>query len=113
MMERCKSAELDGYTYDCMTHPTLRKRKFGCLSGISKAGNTWFTLAQESKLERLVLTHSTVEIPTLIGPFSCKLQAVKLSGSQNFVELAQKLQLDLSLIRDFDLNLPSDYAKSS
>ncbi len=81
MMEKCKSAELDGYVYDCMTHPTLRKRKFGCLSGVSKAGNTWFTLAQESKLEKLVLTHSTVQIPTLIGPFSCKLNSVKLSGS--------------------------------
>jgi hypothetical protein len=44
MLERCKSAELDGYTYDCMSQPTLRKRKYGCLSGISKAGNAWFTL---------------------------------------------------------------------
>ena len=51
VLERCKSAELDGYLYDCMQHPTLRKRKHGCLSGISKAGNSWFTLQQACKLE--------------------------------------------------------------
>lgn len=44
IMERSKSAELDGYMYDCLAHPNLRKRKYGCLSGVSKAGNTWFTL---------------------------------------------------------------------
>jgi len=58
VLERCKSAELDGYLYDCMQHPTLRKRKHGCLSGISKAGNSWFTLQQACKLECLSLKHT-------------------------------------------------------
>ena len=39
ILERSKTAELDGYIYDCMQHPTMRKRKHGCLSGVSKAGN--------------------------------------------------------------------------
>ena len=35
ILERCKSAELDGYTFECMGHPKSRKRKNKCLSGVS------------------------------------------------------------------------------
>ena len=83
-MERCQSAELDGYVFDCMQHPKQRKRKLGCLSGVSKAGNYWFTLSREAQLEKLCLKHTQISIPTLIGPFQCSFKAIKLSGSQNF-----------------------------
>ena len=88
LFERCKSAELDGYIYDCMAHPTMRKRKHGCLSGVSKAGNAWFTLNEKSNLESLNLKHTQIIIPSLIGPYQSVLNTIKLSGTQNFVQLS-------------------------
>jgi len=72
--------ELAGYIYDCMAHPTLRKRKHGCLSGISKAGHPWFTLQQKCQLKALTLKHTQIKVPNLIGPHTCSLKTVSISG---------------------------------
>ena len=112
-MERTKSAELDGYYFDCRQHPTQRKRKYGCLSGISKAGNPWFTLKKEVRLETLSLKHSQIHIPSLIGPFGSNLRSVKLAGSHNFPQLAVMLQQKLEQITRLDVNFSGDAAKQA
>ena len=91
-----------------MAHPTMRKRKYGCLSGVSRAGNPWFTLQQKAHLESLTLRHSSIMVPTLIGPHQCQLASVKLAGNQNFEQFAQMLQLNLAQVNEFDLVQPSD-----
>ena len=91
LLERCQTAELDGYLFDCRDHPTQRKKKNGCISGVSKAGNHWFSLSRPSVLHSLTLKHTRVHLPTLIGPNSCKIKEIRLSGSQNFPQLAKML----------------------
>lgn len=51
-------------------------------------------------------------IPSLIGPYQSVLNTVKLSGTQNFVQLAHMLQLDISQVKELDLCLPSNQAGS-
>lgn len=81
ILERCLSAELDGYLFDCRNHPMQRKKKNGCLSGVSKAGNHWFSLQKPSTLKNLSLKHSKLYMPTLIGPNDCRVEKITLSGS--------------------------------
>ena len=65
------------------------------------------------KLEKLSLKHSQVFIPSLIGPFTCNLRAVKLAGTHNFPSLAAMLQQKLDSITSMDVNFSGDQSKQA